>query len=106
MSPVVSTLARLRALHDLDFELMTYPERKVHLDPKRQALLLEIPPPYRSLYERIRAAKGTALATVKGNTCVGCNMHLPPQLINEIRKTQTIHQCPTCKRILSPDLES
>lgn len=52
-------------------------------------------------YERIRTRRGgAALAAANQGTCLGCHMHLPPQLYNELLKQAELHTCPNCHRIL------
>jgi predicted nucleic acid-binding Zn-ribbon protein len=43
---------------------------------------------------------GLALAEARVGTCQGCRMRLPPQLYNEVQRTEKIHFCPNCQRIL------
>jgi len=51
-------------------------------------------------YERILTNKnGRALAQVLNDSCSGCNMGLPPQVINEIRLGDKIITCENCLRI-------
>ncbi len=52
---------------------------------------------YRLLMER-RA--GIAVVEARNGTCLGCNMHLPPQLFNSLFLTQEIKTCPHCSRLL------
>ena len=54
-----------------------------------------------SRYELIFARRGgTAVVEVTGGICQGCYMNIPPQLWNEIIKSEKIHLCPSCQRIL------
>ena len=54
-----------------------------------------------SMYERIRKAKdGLAFVLVKGSTCQGCFMELPPQVVNELMKGDKIVTCERCSRLL------
>jgi predicted nucleic acid-binding Zn-ribbon protein len=43
---------------------------------------------------------GMAVVAVKGGTCQGCRMSIPPQLHNLIQRHEQIHFCPNCQRIL------
>lgn len=53
------------------------------------------------LYERIRAAKNNlAVVPIKDNTCQGCFVKLPPQIINEVKGASHIVRCEGCVRIL------
>jgi len=52
-------------------------------------------------YELIFARRGgMAVVAVAGGICQGCFMNIPPQLSNEIMKSETLHLCPSCHRIL------
>ena len=54
-----------------------------------------------SRYERIRKAKdGLAFVSVKNNTCQGCFMELPPQVVSELMKGDKITSCERCSRLL------
>lgn len=43
---------------------------------------------------------GVAVVAVSESVCQGCYMTLPPQQVNEVRKGDKMHLCPTCQRIL------
>lgn len=54
-----------------------------------------------SRYELIFARRGgTAVVEVTGGICQGCYMNIPPQLWNEIIKSEKLNLCPSCQRIL------
>lgn len=63
-----------------------------------------------ALYKKIITEEGgLAVAPVDNEICGGCYMNVMPQLIQTIKKGDTISQCPQCKRILyfeQPDTES
>lgn len=44
--------------------------------------------------------RGHALAIARDGYCMGCNMHLPPQLYNNLYKYEELLTCPHCQRIL------
>ena len=44
--------------------------------------------------------RGQALAIARDGYCMGCNMHLPPQLYNNLYKYEELLSCPHCQRIL------
>lgn len=44
--------------------------------------------------------RGQALAIARDGYCMGCNMHLPPQLYNNLYKNEELLTCPHCQRIL------
>jgi len=52
-------------------------------------------------YERILSGKdGQALVEIKGDACGGCNMNLPPQVVNETKMRVNLVICSNCSRIL------
>lgn len=55
-------------------------------------------------YDRIAGARGTALARVEGQTCLGCRMSLRPQLWNQVRGGD-LAPCESCGRLLYFDSE-
>ena len=63
----------------------------------------------RRRYEMIFSRRGgVAVVAVRGGTCQGCHMHVPPQLFNELKKFRDVRQCPNCHRILywRPEVEA
>jgi len=52
-------------------------------------------------FEKIVKKKdGIGIVSIRTNVCMGCNMILPPQFVNNVRKEETIIFCPNCSRIL------
>jgi len=52
-------------------------------------------------YTRLKSArKDQALAAIKGGMCAGCRLQIPPQLIAEVKRSQGLHTCPYCHRML------
>lgn len=67
---------------------------------KRDRIKPEVNPDILANYERLLIGKeGLALVEVVNDTCGGCYMALPPQVINEIRKMEKIVNCENCQRI-------
>lgn len=68
---------------------------------RRELLTKEMPA---SLVKRFAALRdqrrGQALAIARDGHCLGCNMHLPPQLYNNLFKYEELLTCPHCQRIL------
>jgi hypothetical protein len=56
----------------------------------------------RRRYEMIFSRRGgLAVVEIRGGTCQGCRMRVPPQLFNEIqRNQQQVILCPSCQRML------
>ncbi|MEW6185750.1 MAG: C4-type zinc ribbon domain-containing protein [Thermodesulfobacteriota bacterium] len=75
-------------------ELQALKEKRQEICSRVEGSLLQ---QYEFLRERL---KGTAVAEVKNGTCLGCHMHIPPQLFNELHRQDRIIPCPSCLRIL------
>ncbi len=75
--------------------------RLAQLDAERKRITPEIDPKVLSQYERILANReGLAIVGADDNSCHGCNMFVPPQVINLIKMYEGIITCETCNRIL------
>jgi hypothetical protein len=76
-------------------------DRLNQLDAQRKQALTNIDSKMLAEYERIlHSREGLALVTVKDNSCGGCHMLVPPQVINLIKMYERIITCETCNRIL------
>lgn len=68
---------------------------------RRQMIAAQIAGELISRYEMIFSRRGgTAVVEVTGGICQGCFMNIPPQLSNEIIRSEKVHLCPSCQRIL------
>ena len=57
-------------------------------------------------YTKLKASrKDHPLAVIKGGICAGCRLQIPPQLIAEVKRSQDLHTCPYCHRMLYWDGE-
>jgi len=71
------------------------------LETQRKQIMPDIEPKILEQYERILLNRdGLAIVSVKHNTCEGCNMSVPPQVINLIKMYERIVTCEICNRIL------
>jgi len=71
------------------------------LKGQRAQLAPAIDPKILAQYDRILANRdGLAIVGVKDNTCGGCNMFVPAQVINLIKMFERIITCEVCNRIL------
>lgn len=75
--------------------------RIAQLEAQRKQIIPGIDQKMLFEYERIlHSREGLAIVTVKNNSCGGCNMLLPPQVINLIKMYEEIVTCDVCNRIL------
>ena len=52
-------------------------------------------------FEKIVKKKdGIGIVSIRNDVCMGCNMTLPPQFVNDVRREDEIIFCPNCSRIL------
>ena len=54
-------------------------------------------------YDRVVRARGVAIAEVRDQKCMACNVVLRPQTYDELRSNQLIMSCDSCGRILYYD---
>jgi len=86
----------------LEKELQDMQRRLADREQRKQALVPEVDEDLYELYERIRKAKkdGPGAVPVKNDSCTGCFMQIPPQVINELMASDRIITCQSCSRIL------
>jgi len=66
-----------------------------------EALVRNLETDLRRRYEMIKARRnGIAIVAVSRGICSGCHMNIPPQLYNELQRSEQILCCPNCNRIL------
>ena len=75
-------------------------QRLAVLEAQRKQLLPGLDQQILSQYERILHSRdGLAIVSVRDNSCAGCNMNVPPQVINLIKMYESIVTCEVCNRI-------
>jgi uncharacterized protein len=69
---------------------------------EREQYLAKIKPSLLKRYNMIKGKKEYTdiLTKIVNYSCAACNMHIPPQMVNEVRSFKQAHVCPTCERIL------
>ncbi len=68
---------------------------------QRDALLNGLPVPLRKRYQLLMERRGgIAVVEARNGACLGCNMHLPPQLFNSLFREGEMQACPHCNRLL------
>lgn len=76
-------------------------DRLAQLEAQRKQVAPNIDRKILSQYERILTSRdGLAIVAAIDNSCKGCNMFVPPQVINLIKMYERIITCEVCNRIL------
>lgn len=74
------------------------------INAERTELASKVDKKFLAKYERILNSKnGLAMVSIRDDACGGCNINLPPQVINEVRLKQELIFCGSCARILYAD---
>lgn len=68
---------------------------------KRAVLQKSIPADLLAQYERVKKRNnGVGVIPVWKAVCKGCHMNIPPQLYNELQRSNDLLSCPNCNRIM------
>jgi predicted nucleic acid-binding Zn-ribbon protein len=71
------------------------------LETQRQGVSGRVEKNLLERYNQVKAArKDQPLAAVRGGICAGCRLQIPPQLIASVKRSEDLHVCPYCHRIL------
>jgi len=67
----------------------------------REELFKAVAKPLQRKYQLLLERRG-GLAVVQASqgACLGCNMHLPPQMYNSLMRVADIQSCPHCNRLI------
>ncbi|MDD5408867.1 MAG: C4-type zinc ribbon domain-containing protein [Candidatus Omnitrophica bacterium] len=85
---------------DIELRIKEIDERLNQLQAQRKQIAPGIDPKMLAEYEKILSSRdGLAIVTVVDNSCGGCHMLVPPQVINLIKMYEHIVTCEVCNRI-------
>ncbi|HSK11306.1 MAG TPA: C4-type zinc ribbon domain-containing protein [Vicinamibacterales bacterium] len=85
----------------LDQEFAALEKELERVVASREEVAAQLPRPLLDTYETLaRNRRGLGLAEARGGLCTACHVRLRPQMFNEIRANNGIHQCESCQRIL------
>jgi len=85
----------------IDIRIKEIDERISQLEAQRKQIVPNVAAKMLADYERILHNKdGLAIVAVIDNSCGGCHMLVPPQVINLIKMYERIITCEVCNRIL------
>lgn len=86
---------------EIDASLVAVNERLAEMDRQREILLEDLPKSLRKRYELLMSRRGgVAVVEANNGACLGCHMHLPPQMFNSLFVVNEIQSCPHCNRLL------
>jgi len=91
------------ALDELD---RTLAAELASLEAQQQELSGKVDKALLARYDKLKATrKDQALAQLKDGICQGCRLHLPPQLVSQVKRAEDVYACPYCYRMLYWDGE-
>jgi predicted nucleic acid-binding Zn-ribbon protein len=68
---------------------------------QRDQLTGQLPVALRKRYDMLLERRnGLAVVEARDGACLGCHMHLPPQLFNRLYVAKEVQNCPHCNRLL------
>jgi len=68
---------------------------------KRADLQKMLPGDLLDRYEKVRKRNnGIGVISVWKSVCNGCHMNIPPQMYNEVQRSEALLSCPNCNRIM------
>ncbi len=71
------------------------------IEQERQTLLASLEKRVYHRYSTLKSSlKLVVVATVQGETCQGCQLQIPPQLVASVKRADELLPCPYCHRIL------
>ncbi len=86
---------------EIDASLVAVNEKLAEMERQRDILLEDLPKSLRKRYELLMSRRaGVAVVEARGGACLGCHMHLPPQMFNSLFTVNEIQSCPHCNRLL------
>jgi predicted nucleic acid-binding Zn-ribbon protein len=87
--------------NEIEARVKEIDDRLAQLEAQRKQVIPEVDVKILAQYERIlKSRDGLAIVAVTNNSCKGCNMFVPPQVINLIKMYERMITCEVCNRIL------
>jgi predicted nucleic acid-binding Zn-ribbon protein len=85
----------------LDEQDRSLAQESAQLEGRRREVSARVEQGLLERYNQIKAGrKDQPLAAVRGGICAGCRLQIPPQLIAEVKRSEDLHVCPYCRRML------
>lgn len=90
-----------RDLKVLEAERTQIEQELIRLTAARKEVVATLSRDVLALFERVaHGRKGVAVAEARDGLCTVCHVRLRPQVFNEVRRNDGLHQCDSCTRIL------
>lgn len=71
------------------------------LEQKQAAVAASVDKSLMERYAKLKAKRrDLVLVPVRDGICSGCRLQLPPQLVAEVKRSETVHSCSYCQRLL------
>ncbi|HBI47666.1 MAG TPA: hypothetical protein DDX93_02940 [Smithella sp.] len=81
-------------LNTIDADVVNWGKKRIDLQKNVSDDLL-------ARYEKIKKRnRGVGVISVWKSVCNGCHMNIPPQLYNELQRSEELFSCPNCDRIM------
>ena len=97
----VSESDRLKQISDWEAKQKNLEDVLAQKQKDREALVETYPKKLVSTYQRLRDGKrGAVIVPIKAEQCSGCHMKVSPNLINEVKRGQSLMACESCSRIV------
>lgn len=94
-------LESTRATTEIQAAIDAISQNMQEMSGQRLTIVESLPQSILRRYTQLREQRrGIALSIAQDGSCLGCNMHLPPQLYNSLYKGDEMYLCPHCQRIL------
>ena len=85
----------------VEVEIQGLEAQAAKVGAERAAALASHTEELRATYQRVaRLRGGIAVAEARDGACTACHLKLRLQMFVEIRRSDTVHQCPACQRLL------
>jgi predicted nucleic acid-binding Zn-ribbon protein len=85
----------------LEAESAEIEQELVRLTAARTEVIATLSRDVLALFERVaHGRKGVAVAEARDGLCTVCHVRLRPQVFNEVRRNDALHQCDSCSRFL------
>ncbi len=86
---------------EIEEALKSFEKTRQSLTKQRDSQIKPLPRDLQRRYQLLMERRaGVAVVEARNGACLGCNMHLPPQLFNSLFLAQEIKTCPHCSRLL------